>query len=77
MQRLSTSADEAVYAFIRQKNEDKVLVILNLSPEQVSVRISDADLAGTYTHLFTGTEVTYTSGVELILEPWEYNVYHH
>ena len=40
MQRLSTSADEAVYAFIRQKNEDKVLVILNLSPEQVSVRIS-------------------------------------
>lgn len=77
MQRLETSANDSVYAFVRQKNEDKVLVILNLSPEQVSVRISDELLAGTYTNVFTGVAVTYTSGVELVLEPWDYNVYHY
>lgn len=76
MQRIRTdAADDYLYVFVREKGDDKVLVLLNLSPENVITSISSELLQGKYTELFTEQESIYTNKIELELNPWEYLVY--
>lgn len=75
MNRLSTGANDYVYAFTREKNDKRVLVILNLSSETHEVSISADSLNGSYTELFSDQEINFTDYVDLKLSPWEYLLY--
>lgn len=73
--RIHSSNDEAVFAFVREKNEDKVFVILNFSNEEQKVSLPSGPAPGVYTEVFTGEETTVRSGQQFTLPGWGYRVY--
>ena len=73
--RIPTSQDEEVYAFMREKDGDKVVVILNLSAaEPLVIQLSGTDYPGEYTNIFANSTLTLVEGTELSLNAWDYLV---
>jgi cyclomaltodextrinase len=70
--RISTSADEAVYAFYRG-TDSKVLVLLNLSANAVTFT-ADSLPEGTFTNVFTNDTLEPSASAEHSLDPWGYLV---
>lgn len=75
MVRVPTTNDAAVYSFIREKDDDKVLVVLNLTGHEHSVVLRDKSVQGRYTDLFANRLVSLKENARLNLKPWEYRVY--
>ena len=75
IQKIETGQDESVYAFVREKNGDRVVVILNLSSSPQSISLTGDHFAGAYTEIFSEKNIELSSGLEMDLEPWEYLVY--
>ncbi len=74
--RLSTTADDQMFAFFREKDGDKVIVMINLTGRPASFEITSTDISGTYTDLFRDSEMTLDGQAEWSFGPWEYRVYH-
>ena len=73
MKQVKTNADDKVFAFIREKDNDKVLVILNLSNNNVSININFNDEVSKYKSLFAEKELK-TEKFDMLA--WEYNVFY-
>ena len=73
--KIPTGADESVYAFTREKNGDRVVVIINLSGEAQSIELGAGDYAGTYSDIFAKTDSELAVGNKMTLEPWGYYVF--
>ena len=71
----TADANDEVYAFIREKDGNKVFVILNLSTENITTSLPGDAYAGTYTELFSGKAKTFEADELLKMGPWEYKVY--
>jgi hypothetical protein len=71
--KLSIGDDRALYAFVREKSGQKVVVLLNLSPAAQRFRIVP-ELWGDPTDVFTGKTVV-LGAQKWTLEPWGYRVY--
>jgi alpha-amylase len=71
--KVKTGNDENIYAFTREKDGDKVLVIINLSSKAQKGNISA--LPGTFTEVFSKTQKEFKAEETLELKPWEYFVY--
>ena len=67
-----TTAEEQVWAFYRKKNGDKIIAILNLSPETASFSINDPALAGQYTDVLTGQLYELGTKESMTINPWGY-----
>jgi len=65
---------KAVYAFLREADGKKVLVILNLSPREQKIKIDDNSLAGKAHNLFMGVDEQ-VANKEWKMEPWGYAVF--
>jgi glycosidase len=72
--RVHTTADDAVYAFVREKDGDKVLVLLNLSNDERVVRLEGEAFIGNYTDAFSGQAVPLAKRERMLLKPWQYRV---
>ncbi len=72
--KIPTGNDENVYAFTREKNGDKVVVMINLSGEPQVARPTGGQFTGTYTDVFADAGVELTDGMTQELEPWSYLV---
>jgi alpha-amylase len=72
--RISVGNDNALYAFVRSGGGKRVLVILNLSPQEHSVEISDPTLSGNTYNVFSGNKELLNSKPWKI-EPWGYAIY--
>jgi glycosidase len=73
-----TSNDGAVFAFIRKKDGDKVLVITNLTDTEQEIEIQGKSHLGGYTDVFAAEEAAdlyFTGGETITLGPWDYRVY--
>ncbi|HMO63162.1 MAG TPA: alpha-amylase family glycosyl hydrolase [Ferruginibacter sp.] len=66
--------ENSVYAYVRQKGNSKVLVILNLSANEQTIRVMDKTLWGTPYNLFMGNTEKLNANPWKI-EPWGYVVY--
>lgn len=75
MVRIETSSDEQIYAFYRQMNNDKVVVLLNLSDGNVRFDLTAPVLSGSYTELFTEESIELSGADQFDLEPWGYRVF--
>lgn len=75
MIRVNTSHDDQVFAFVREKAQDKVFVVLNLSAEPIDVELSGVSFYGEYTELFSGESAGFDRMTSMGLEPWAYKVY--
>jgi len=72
--KVKAGDENAVYAFVRQKANKKILVILNLSSTEQTIKIADKSLWGRPYNLFMYTKEPLT-GAEWKIEPWGYVVY--
>ena len=72
--RIPTGKDSNVYAFIREKEGDKVFVIINLSPEAQDMKISAEEAIGNYSNIFLNASHNIEKDTELRLDSWEYLV---
>jgi glycosidase len=72
--RVRTSEDNAIFAFVREKGEDKVFAALNLSGEMHTFRLEGTVFVGNYRDLFSGQAVALAKKERLILGPWQYRV---
>jgi glycosidase len=72
--RIPTSADDKVIAFLREKEEDKVFVVINLSPDEQKFSFSEKCYCDKYTDLFTGQTFEIADEISMILAPWSYSV---
>jgi glycosidase len=73
--RLLSTCDNNIFAYIRQKEGHKVLVILNLAKTTSTCQISDKTINGQALNLFKGKKEKLSSSQTFSLEPWGYLVY--
>jgi alpha-amylase len=66
--------DNAVYAFVREKGGEKVLVVLNLSASEQNVQLSDPSLERSAYSVFAHERQKLT-GKPWTISPWGYAVY--
>lgn len=74
MVQVTKGQNPNVFAFSREKDGHKVLVILNLSAENQKFTIDNEMFAGTYSDVFLGEEVVVAKDQEFDLLPWKYIV---
>ena len=66
--------DEDVFAFHREKDGDRVVVVVNLSNEEKNVQLKDSSLDGAYSNVFAKGTVEFTSEMTIYLKPWDFLV---
>ena len=66
--------EAAIYAYVRQSGNNKVLVILNWSAKEQTIKITDPALLGKVKNVFANSNETLTSK-EWNIEPWGYVIY--
>jgi alpha-amylase len=71
--RLSTSNDAAIYAYEREKDGNKVLVVLNLSAQPQEFKWASTPSANEWNNVFGGVKEPVGNGFGI--EPWGYVVY--
>ncbi|MDP4208392.1 MAG: alpha-amylase family glycosyl hydrolase [Bacteroidota bacterium] len=75
-QRVSSNRDSSVFSFIRHKDNDKVLVICNLSPKKIDkITLKSVQLSGDYREVFSNQKKKFANSEKISLNPWEYLVY--
>ncbi len=72
--KVSAGDSTAVYAYMREKGSQKVLVVLNLSAKEQNIKITDASLSGEPLNVFGGSKETVLNK-DWKMEPWGYAVY--
>ena len=75
LKRVKTDKDDAVFLFTRQKDDNAVFVILNLTGTAQDVTLLGNDYIGTFTNIFDTREVTFIEGHKMQLDPWSFYVY--
>ena len=74
MTRLNDGSNQYVFAFIREKEGDKVITIINLSNKPQEIVI-DLDIeSGKYKNVFSGEELVISKNDNFELLPWAYLV---
>jgi cyclomaltodextrinase / maltogenic alpha-amylase / neopullulanase len=73
--RIHTGEDEKIFAFIRQKGDSEVFVILNFTDEVVETTLQGHLFAGEYETAFIYETIWFEPNAELRIAPWEYRVY--
>ena len=72
--KVSVGDEQAVYAYVREKDEHKVLVILNLSAQPQTITVKEPGLQGKPYNLFMYTNEPLTDKPWQV-DPWGYVVY--
>ncbi len=74
MVRVYNDKPDQVISFIREKNGDKVIAVINFSGKPVLVKLDLKHYPGDYTELFSGKKVKLSGNDELPLHSWGYAV---
>lgn len=72
--KIPTGNDENIYAFVREKNGDQVLVIINLSAASQNAQLNSELVNAEYLEVMTDKDVKLVKGQEMTLGAWEYRV---
>jgi len=70
----NTSNEEKVFTFKREKDDNKILVIMNLSDEDTEFRYMEKDVEKTYVDYFSQEEVKVNPLKMISLKAWEYQI---
>jgi glycosidase len=73
--KLNTMNDEEMYAFVREKNGRKIVVLLNFSSKPQSTDLKGVKLSGSALNVFSGKKEDLKDGQIFQLAPWGYLVY--
>lgn len=72
--RLHTSDDARVFAYLRQSGDREVLVVLNLSGDDLNFNLEDERAHGDFKNSFSGAGVDFSDNRSLELKAWDYLV---
>ncbi len=75
LQRIPTGADDKVFAFLREKNGDRLVVVINLSPDTQTITLQGSAYTGEYTNVFARGTTTLLEDMMMTLDGWEYAVF--
>ncbi len=75
--KLKSTNDKKVFAYVREKNGKKVLVVLNLSPDPITATIANPVVAGNAIELFSNKNMELRAGEKFSLEGWGYKVFNY
>ncbi len=70
--KIPTGKDENIYAFIREKEGDRVVGIINLSAKPQQFTLSGNAFAGDYTDVFSKENKALAGGMKMDLQAWGY-----
>lgn len=73
--RVQTDKSADCFAFLREKEEDRVFAIFNLSAAPLTITVSDSNHYGIYRNVFLADTTAFTQDVEMTLSPWGYQVF--
>ena len=75
MDMIKTDNGDQIFAFTREKGDEKVLAIFNLSDRPASFNFEDDAQSGTYRSLLSGESVTLSTDMTWSMSPWDYRIY--
>lgn len=67
---MSHPDDHEIFAYLRSKDEQAVLVVLNLSPNEHTYQVRD--LKGNFRNVFGGPDINFAVNDKVNLHPWGY-----
>ncbi len=73
--RITSTNNKSVFAFLREKGNDKIFVVLNLTGEPVVITMKGKLYRGSYTEIFSGIKVSFRKDESFALQPWDFRVY--
>ncbi|QJW90636.1 alpha-amylase [Spirosoma taeanense] len=73
-EKIITDHDDKIYAFTRQRDNDRVTVLLNLSNLPQTFQLTGNGYEGLYTEVFSRQPMELKPDMTLTLKPWEYKV---
>ena len=73
---IENNAKDCIMTFVREKEESRVVAILNLSPYTIHADFNTGIYAGSYYDAITGEQITLPSHVEQDIVPWGYTILH-
>lgn len=71
---INTSNKEQIFTFKRIKDDNRILIMMNLSGESAKFRYMEKDFVRAYIDYFTEEEIKVDPLKHIILKPWEYKV---
>ncbi|NWF51279.1 MAG: T9SS type A sorting domain-containing protein [Ignavibacteriaceae bacterium] len=75
LQRITTTNNPAIFAFIREKDDCRIFGIFNLTNQEKSFTLNGTAYPGNYRNVFTNDSVLFTENTSLTLPAWGYRVY--
>ena len=75
IERIETNKDDKIFSFLREKENNKVFAVFNLSPEDQKIEISNDIISGGYKDFLDDKEILLTSEYSIELPAWGYKVY--
>ncbi len=73
--RVKTSQPGAVFAYLRKNGDREVFVVLNLSGKDLSVKLENDILGGSFKNAFMNEEKTFTRDMVIPMKRWEAGVW--
>ncbi|MDC6352026.1 alpha-amylase family glycosyl hydrolase [Zeaxanthinibacter sp. PT1] len=73
--KIITGQDRDIYAFSREKEGDRVVVLINLSSHHHTIHLDLHLEEGPYYSLFTGDKADFRREQTFLLVPWDYRVF--
>ncbi len=74
--RINTQSDEKVFAILRQKDNNRVFTIVNLSSKPVIAELKGDIFKADYSELFSGEKASLKPGQKIDLPAWGYKVFY-
>lgn len=74
--RVYTTADDKVFAILRNREPNRAFSVVNLSGSPVTFTLQGDAYAGSYKELFSGTDATLKADESMELPAWGYKVYY-
>ncbi|MBR3703731.1 MAG: alpha-amylase [Alistipes sp.] len=71
---IENNAKDCLMTFVREKDDSRVVAILNLSPYTIHANFNNGIYAGNYTNAITGEEILLPVHLEYDIEPWGYTI---
>jgi len=75
LQRVFSTNNTSIFAFIREKENCKVFEVLNLSNQERTVTLLGNLYTGNYRDAFTNDSILFNDSAEITLPAWDYKVY--
>lgn len=75
MDRVKTNNDDDIFSFVREKDNNKVFAVFNLSDQNRNIKIDDNKIKGTYKDLFADQSNSFISNYNVELPAWGYKIF--